>query len=238
MIRKFKLLVFALITPAVMAMDCEQISDDGAATACTVQHSLFLLKPVEKSQVEHEHLTPLPQPLSNFISWIIDAAVPGTYTDASEQVWNVSDYDKFLEFIGNRHEYALSSDPVRPEGVYTYPDIGMISVIYDFIKDNEQFFSLELTRIPDEYRIAREQENKEYRVMRDIQDREYQEVFTFDRIRFPEMAEDKEGGLMSCEDDYSRRSLNTPLPLTREQMRARNVDFFKQKLEAQKYNKK
>jgi hypothetical protein len=144
-------------------------------------------------------------------------------------MWNVSEHDSFVQFVGNRHNYALSSVPVRPEGVYKYPEMGMISVIYDFLKDGEHFFSLELTRVSEEYRIARLQENAEYRAMRDAQDREYQESLERDRVFRESQNQQGELAKMSDEDVLSRLSLNTALPLTREQLRARNAAAFAQK---------
>ncbi len=226
MFRKAGLLVCTLITSAVMAMDGEEMPDT-VETVDTAQHILVPLNPDEGSHIECEDLAPLPQPLTVFLSKILDAAMPGTYADTLDQMWNVSEHDSFVQFVGNRHDYALSSVPVRPEGVYTYPEMGMISVIYDFLKDGEQFFSLELTRVPEEYRIARAQENADYRAMRDAQDREHQESLERDRER---QAQQIELIKMDEEDALSRLSINAPPPpsssippLTRKQLRDQNV---------------
>lgn len=233
MFRKAGLLVCTLITSAVMAMDGEEMPDT-LETVDTAQHILVPLNPDEGSHIECEDLAPLPQPLAVFLSKILDAAMPGTYIDTLDQMWNVSEHDLFVQFVGNRHDYALSSVPVRPEGVYTCPEMGMISVIYDFIKDGEQFFSLELTRVPEEYRIARLQENAEYRAMRDAQDREYQESLERDRVFRESQNQQGELAKMSDEDVLSRLSLNTALPLTREQLHARNAAAFAQKFAMEK----
>lgn len=231
MFRKAGLLVCTFITSAVMAMDGEEMPDT-VETIGIAQHILVPLNPDEGSHIECEDLAPLPQPLTVFLSKILDAAMPGTYADTLGQMWNVSEHDSFVRFVGNRHDYALSSVPVRPEGVYTYPEMGMISVIYDFLKDGEQFFSLELTRIPEEYRVARVQENAEYRAMRDAQDREHQESLERDREC---QAQQIELVKMGEEDAYSRLSINAPPPpysippLTRKQLRDLNAASFAQK---------
>ena len=250
MFRKAQLLAFTFIASVVMAMDGEQVTDTVTATSSVdaiaetmipcadtmilcAQHTLVSLSPAEDCPITCEELAPPAEPLITFISKILDAVVPGTYTDMFDQIWNVSEYDAFAAFVGNRGDYVLSSDSVRPEGVYTYPEMGMISVIYDFVKDNDsdQFFSLELTRIPEEYRIAREQENAEYRAMRAMQDAEYQELLARDREFGAEQAELV---AMDVEDALSRLCFSrpprvvtpSPLPLTREQLRAQRVQRF------------
>ena len=249
MFRKAQLLAFTLITSAGMAMDGEPVTDTVTTPSSTdamilitepiipctdlcAQHTLVSLNPAEGCRVECEDLAPLSEPLNVFLLKILDAAVPGTYIDTSDQMWNVSEHDAFAAFVGNRGDYALGSDLIKPEGVYTYPETGMISVIYDFVKDSEEFFSLELTRVPEEYRIAREQENTECRAMRDMQDREYRESLVRDR---ESRAEQTELAKMSTEDTLSRLSLNVPvmrastslvMPLTREQLRAQRVQRF------------
>lgn len=185
--------------------------------------------PAEDGHIVCEELAPPPEPLSVFIPKILSAVVPGTYTDTLDQIWNVSGYDVFSALVGSMNDYTLSSDFVRPEGVYTYPETGMISVIYDFIKDSDQFFSLELTRVPEEYLIARGQENAEYRAMREMQDREYQELLARDRESRVEQAE---LAVMEAEDALSRLCFAptlravTPPRLTREQLRAQRLQRF------------
>lgn len=230
MFRKAGLFVCTLITSAVMAMDGEE-TPGTVETIGTAQHTLVPLNPEEVSHIDFEELAPPPEPLNVFLSKILDAAAPGTYIDTRDQMWNVSEYNLFVQFVGNRHDCALSSDSVRPEGVYTYPETGMISVIYDFVKDGEEFSSLELTRIPEEYRIARAQENAEYRAMRDAQDREYRESLVRDREH---QTEQVELVAMEAEDALSRLSFTlpprvvtpSPLPLTREQLRVQRVQRF------------
>lgn len=261
MLRKAQLLAFTLITSAGMAMDGEQVTDTVTTPSSTdamilitepiipctdsiipcAQHTLVSLNPAEDYHIACEELAPPSEPLTVFLSKILDAAAPGTYIDTSDQMWNVSEHEAFAAFVGNRGDYALGSDLVKPEGVYTYPETGMISVIYDFLKDGEEFFSLELTRVPEEYRIAREQENTECRAMREIQDREYQESLARDREFGAEQAELAK---MSTEDALSRLSINmppppplslpSPPPLTRDQLRAHNAAIFAEKFAVKK----
>lgn len=214
MIRKISYLLFMLVTSVAMAMNNEEIQQINTTTP-TTQPTLMVLNPAECSKIECEELAPPSQPLNEFLIGILEAAIPGTYIDTSEQLWNVSDYDAFAQFVGNKNSYIVSSDSVRPEGVYTYPDMGLISVIYDFFKDKEQFFSLELTRTSDEYRIAREHENikyREYRAMCEMQNKEYQESLDRDREAAEQKAREDEAAaellqrkLIANEDDDSRR---------------------------------
>ena len=187
MLKKPIICVLGTMTSLAMAMDGDLNQDQVLSEQSgvlqpvldeinTIQHTFICLSPAEGSTVEFEKLAPCQQPIPEFLECILGSSKPGTYIDTSGQQWNVSNYDEFVLFVDDRRNYALSSDFVRPDGVYCYQGTGMISVIYDFIKDSDQFFTLELTQIAAEYRAAREQEAREYRALRDIQDRELEEA--------------------------------------------------------------
>ncbi|MES2252171.1 MAG: ankyrin repeat domain-containing protein [Pseudomonadota bacterium] len=186
--------------------------------------------------VHHLELAPPPEPLALFLDKIFENS--GIYTDQNGIMWTVDNYDQLGGFVmgcyGLNAASNVSSELLKPVKICISPE--PIEVHYKIIKSKIEELPLKLT-----YLVNSRQQILADRALREQQDREYEcnlaADLTYQReqerqhVELAHQQADRdrqqtEAILMSNQDTFSRLSLNTAIPLTREQRREYNAAAF------------